>query len=52
MTSHPYYQTADWRAKAEVLDASIRLDVTSPDSEHRLATSLAADLMAGIKPNR
>jgi hypothetical protein len=50
MIDTPAKTAAGWRAKAEVLDASIRLDVTSPDSEHRLATSLAADLMREIKP--
>jgi hypothetical protein len=52
MIDTPAKTAAGWRAKAEVLDASIRLDVTSPDSEHRLATSLAADLMKGIKADR
>ena len=43
---------AGWRAKAEVLKAAIDADVLSLDPEHRLALSLAGDLMAGIKAQR
>jgi hypothetical protein len=52
MIDTPAKTAAGWRAKAEVLDASIRLDVTTPEAEHRLAISLAADLMKGIKADR
>jgi hypothetical protein len=52
MSDTPATTAAGWRAKAEVLDASIRLNVTTLDYEHHLAVSLAKDLMAGIKPVR
>jgi hypothetical protein len=52
MIGTPAKTAAGWRAKAEVLAASIRLDVTTPDSEHQLATSLAEDLMREVKAER
>ena len=45
----PAKTAAGWRAKAEVLAAAIEADVTAPDPEHRLVSSLAADLLREIK---
>jgi hypothetical protein len=46
----PAKTAAGWRAKGEVFEAALRADVTSLDPVHRLALSLAEDLMREIKP--
>lgn len=48
----PASTAAGWRAKGEALAAAIEADVVSLDPEHRLALSLAADLMREIKAPR
>ena len=52
MIDIPAKTAAGWRAKAQVLVASIRLDVVTMDHEHHLAVSLAEDLLREIKPDR
>jgi hypothetical protein len=52
MIDTPATTRAGWRAKAEVLASTIDTDVASQNPEHRLAASLAADLMRDIAPDR
>ncbi len=49
LTDAPAKTAAGWRAKGEVLKAMIDADVLSLDPEHKLALSLAGDLVAGIR---
>jgi hypothetical protein len=43
---------AGWRAKGEVFEAALWSGVSSLDPEHRLAPSLAEDLMREINARR